>query len=105
MKVLVNFAFVLVLILCFVNIASSHHAQGNVPRMEAPLPVMESAAPTETTNAPLEAVVIPASTTPQETPGYFELLLDQLKSFFVAEETNSTVVVPSDVMVEQVVLA
>lgn len=33
------------MILCFVNIASSHHAQGNVPKNEAPLHEMSSEAP------------------------------------------------------------
>ncbi|CAO1381558.1 unnamed protein product [Diamesa hyperborea] len=125
MKVFVNIA--LVLILCFVNIASSHHAQGNgvgngqgngqkmgnprfmAPSTEAPIvPVADIVVPTEANVViPVESAVVPVnnSTTPADQSGYFAHLLQELKNFFSSDKTNSTVAEPSAPIVETVVLA
>lgn len=87
-----------------------------VPAAAIVVPAQASVVSAETSIVPVDIVVISteatvtpvdnSSTTPAPAaPGYFALLLEQLKNFFVAEPTNSTVAEPSAPIVEQVVLA
>lgn len=82
--------------------------------LELVVPVAAIIVPVEANEAPVNNVVIPAeatvvpvnnSTTTSTQPGYFALLLEQLKNFFVTDKTNSTIAEPSASVVEQVVLA